>query len=33
VSNVVERRNRQAWRLGEAIQNLSATARTIIDTL
>lgn len=33
VSNLVERRNRDAWKLSEAIGNLSATARRIIDHL
>ena len=31
VSNVVERRNREAWRLGEAIDNLGAVALNILD--
>jgi len=31
VSNLVERRNRESWRMGEAIQNLGATALRIID--
>jgi futalosine hydrolase len=31
VSNIVERRNRTAWKLKDAIDNLSATAMTIID--
>jgi futalosine hydrolase len=31
VSNVVEKRNRAAWRLGEAIDNLSTAALRIID--
>jgi futalosine hydrolase len=33
VSNVVERRNRRAWQLDSAIQNLNATALSILDTL
>jgi futalosine hydrolase len=33
VSNVVERRNRGAWKLKEAIDNLNATALEIIDHL
>jgi futalosine hydrolase len=31
VSNIVERRNREAWRLGEAIRALGETALAIID--
>jgi futalosine hydrolase len=31
VSNVVERRNRESWRMGDAIQNLGAAALRIID--
>jgi futalosine hydrolase len=31
VSNLVERRNRASWRMGEAIQNLGAAALRIID--
>jgi futalosine hydrolase len=31
VSNVVEKRNRAAWKLGEAIDNLNAAALRIID--
>src|SRR5262245_38153126 len=31
VSNVVEKRNRASWKLGEAIDNLSLAARRIID--
>jgi futalosine hydrolase len=31
VSNVVERRNRTAWRLAEAIDSLARTARLIVD--
>jgi len=31
VSNVVEKRNRAAWKLGEAIDNLSSAALRIID--
>lgn len=31
VSNLVERRNRESWRLGEAIQHLGAAALRIID--
>jgi futalosine hydrolase len=31
VSNVVEKRNRPAWKLGEAIDNLNSTALRIID--
>ena len=31
VSNVVERRNREAWRLAEAIDSLNAAARSILD--
>jgi hypothetical protein len=31
VSNLVERRNRESWRMGEAIQNLGAAALRIID--
>lgn len=33
VSNVVERRNRSAWRLGEAIDALGSTAVRIVDEL
>jgi futalosine hydrolase len=33
VSNVVERRNREAWRMQEAIAALGAVARNIVDTL
>jgi futalosine hydrolase len=33
ISNVVERRNREAWKLPEAIRALNATAQEIIDTL
>ena len=33
VSNVVERRNRGAWKLKEAIDNLNAIALDIIDHL
>lgn len=33
VSNVVERRNRAAWKLGDAIQALNATASDILDQL
>ena len=33
VSNVVERRNRDAWKLPEAIRALNATALEIIDAL
>jgi futalosine hydrolase len=33
VSNIVERRNRQAWRMADAIRALSAVAVTIVDTL
>jgi futalosine hydrolase len=33
VSNIVERRNRDAWRIAEAIETLGAAARTIIETL
>ena len=33
VSNVVERRNRESWRLAEAIENLGATARAILETV
>jgi futalosine hydrolase len=33
VSNVVERRNRESWRLAEAMDNLGHTARTILETL
>jgi len=32
VSNLVERRNRESWRLDEAIQNLGAAALRILDT-
>jgi futalosine hydrolase len=31
VSNVVERRNREAWKLAEAIDSLNAVARSILD--
>jgi futalosine hydrolase len=31
VSNVVERRNRPAWKLAEAIDSLNAAARSILD--
>jgi len=33
VSNIVERRNRGAWKLKEAIDNLGAAAANIIRTL
>ncbi len=33
VSNVVEPRNRAAWRMREAIENLGKTARQIVETL
>jgi futalosine hydrolase len=33
VSNVVERRNRESWRLEDAIANLNTTARAILETL
>jgi futalosine hydrolase len=33
VSNIVERRNRQAWRMADAIRALSGVAMTILDTL
>ena len=33
VSNIVERRNRSAWKLPEAIARLSETARRVIDHL
>ena len=33
VSNLVERRNRDAWRMGEAIGNLGVVAMRILDTL
>ena len=33
VSNVVERRNRAAWRMPEAIANLGATTLTILESL
>jgi futalosine hydrolase len=33
VSNVVERRNRAAWRLDDAVRNLCVAARTVIETL
>jgi futalosine hydrolase len=33
VSNVVERRNRESWRVADAIENLTTTARGILDTL
>jgi futalosine hydrolase len=33
VSNVVEPRNRAAWKMGEAIGNLGRTARRILDSL
>lgn len=33
VSNVVERRNREAWELAEAVRALNATALELIDTL
>jgi futalosine hydrolase len=33
VSNMVERRNRDAWRMGDAIRNLGTAALTILDTL
>jgi futalosine hydrolase len=32
VSNLVERRNRPAWKLGEAISNLCTTARRILES-
>jgi futalosine hydrolase len=32
VSNLVERRNRSAWKLGEAISNLCATARRMLES-
>jgi hypothetical protein len=31
VSNIVERRNRAAWKMGEAIEALGSTLLTIID--
>jgi futalosine hydrolase len=31
VSNVVEKRNRAAWKLREAIDNLNTTAQQIVD--
>jgi futalosine hydrolase len=31
VSNLVERRNRESWRMGDAIQNLGAAALRIVD--
>jgi hypothetical protein len=31
VSNVVERRNREAWKLDEAIQALGAVVRDVLD--
>lgn len=33
VSNMVERRNREAWKLGDAIRNLGAAAVKIVATL
>ena len=33
VSNVVERRNRAAWRMDLAVQRLNDTARAILDQL
>lgn len=33
VSNVVEKRNREAWRMDEAIRNLGSSALKILDTL
>ena len=33
VSNVVERRNRAAWKMDDAIRNLGASATRILDTL
>ena len=33
VSNVVERRNREAWRVADAIEHLNTTARAILETL
>jgi futalosine hydrolase len=33
VSNVVERRNRESWRVAEAVASLSNTARRILETL
>jgi futalosine hydrolase len=33
VSNVVERRNRDRWRMAEAIRNLGAAAVSIVETL
>lgn len=33
VSNVVEKRNRQAWNMGEAVGNLGRCARAILDSL
>jgi futalosine hydrolase len=33
VSNVVERRNRESWRVADAIENLANTARSILETL
>src|SRR5262249_33779207 len=32
VSNVVERRNREAWKLAEAIDSLNVVARSILDS-
>jgi futalosine hydrolase len=33
VSNIVERRNRDRWRMPEAIRNLGAAAVRIVETL
>ena len=33
VSNMVERRNRDAWRMADAIRNLGTAALTVLDTL
>ena len=31
VSNIVERRNREAWKMAEAIRNLSVSVLRLID--
>jgi len=31
VSNIVEKRNRAAWKIGEAIDNLNAAALHVLD--
>jgi futalosine hydrolase len=33
VSNIVEKRNRGAWKMAEAVSNLGTTALGILDTI